>query len=67
MKRNDFVVLAPDLAEGTWRLFARRQILRYRHPAVMAPADFMASLASAFGATDLVTGYVKMRGGYWTG
>jgi len=49
MQVGDLERLPPSFAVGTGRVFARRHLLRYRHPAVMHPEDFLASLEGAFG------------------
>lgn len=49
MEISELEVLPAALGAGTWRVFARRHLLPYRHPAVRAVADFLASLNSAFG------------------
>jgi hypothetical protein len=49
MDPSDFEVLPAALGVGTARVFARRHILKYRHPAIGEPDDFLASLINAFG------------------
>ncbi len=58
LKPTDFEVLPAELALGTARAFARRHLIRYRHPAVRAPEDFLASLEAAFGPPPEPNGYV---------
>lgn len=50
MEVSELEVLPPALGAGTSRVFARRHLLRFRHPALVYPGDFLASLGRALGS-----------------
>lgn len=60
MDPSEIDVLPAELGAGTARVFARRHVLAYRHPAVAAAGDFLASLAGAFGPPSAASpgGYI---------
>lgn len=49
MEPSELEVLPAKMAGGAARVFARRHLLKYKHPAIDEPNDFVTSLASAFG------------------